>query len=238
MMGSVSPLLSVQSLCRSFPLREGVLPVLKNVSLDIRQGELLGIVGPSGAGKSTLLHLLGLLERPDSGSIFLSGEDITHAPERRRAEIRNQEMGFIFQFHHLVPEFSALENVLLPAMIGNKPLSEARKRAEELMELTGISHRRFHKPAELSGGEQQRVALCRAMLNKPKIIFADEPTGNLDSENAERVHQLFTRMREATGVSFLIVTHNDALMNITDRTLTMIDGEFSCETCRKEELIK
>ncbi len=235
---SDNPLLSAESISRSFALKEGKLRVIKELSLEIEEKELLGVIGPSGAGKSTLLHLLGLLERPDSGTISLRGEDIGTASEKRRAEIRNKEMGFIFQFHHLVPEFSALENVLLPVMIGGGNMHKAKKRAKELMEFVDISHRYNHKPTELSGGEQQRVALCRAMINSPKMVFADEPTGNLDSENAEKVHQLFSQLRESTGVSFLIVTHNEALMNITDRTLTMVDGRFSQEAHYIQKLVK
>jgi lipoprotein-releasing system ATP-binding protein len=202
----------------------GDLDVLKGVSLEIQQGEVVSIVGSSGAGKTTLLQLLGTLEKPDAGSLSIDGVVPFQLSAKKLAEFRNTSIGFIFQFHQLLPEFSAIENAILPALIQGKTASDAKKRASELFDLLGISHRLNHKPNELSGGEQQRVAVARSLINSPKVIFADEPSGNLDSQNSADLHQLFFDLRERFNQTFVIVTHNDSLANMADRKLVMQDG--------------
>ncbi len=202
----------------------GDLNVLKGVSLEIQQGEVVSIVGSSGAGKTTLLQLLGTLEKPDAGSLSIDGVVPFQLSAKKLAEFRNTSIGFIFQFHQLLPEFSAIENAILPALIQGKSASDAKKRASELFDLLGISHRLNHKPNELSGGEQQRVAVARSLINSPKVIFADEPSGNLDSQNSADLHQLFFDLRERFNQTFVIVTHNDSLANMADRKLVMQDG--------------
>lgn len=202
----------------------GDLNVLKGVSLEIQQGEVVSIVGSSGAGKTTLLQLLGTLEKPDAGSLSIDGVVPFQLSAKKLAEFRNTSIGFIFQFHQLLPEFSAIENAILPALIQGKSASDAKKRATELFDLLGISHRLNHKPNELSGGEQQRVAVARSLINSPKVIFADEPSGNLDSQNSADLHQLFFDLRERFNQTFVIVTHNDSLANMADRKLVMQDG--------------
>ncbi len=202
----------------------GYLNVLKGVSLEIQQGEVVSIVGSSGAGKTTLLQLLGTLEKPDAGSLSIDGVIPFQLSAKKLAEFRNTSIGFIFQFHQLLPEFSAIENAILPALIQGKSASDAKKRASELFDLLGISHRLNHKPNELSGGEQQRVAVARSLINSPKVIFADEPSGNLDSQNSADLHQLFFDLRERFNQTFVIVTHNDSLANMADRKLVMQDG--------------
>ncbi len=202
----------------------GTLPVLKGVDITINQGEMVSIVGSSGAGKSTLLHILGTLDRPDSGSIQVNNQDLLSMNTRDLAKFRNENMGFIFQFHHLLPEFDALENVSIPGWIANKKNAVVKERALQLLDLLGLKDRTHHKPNELSGGEQQRVAVARALINEPLIVFADEPTGNLDSTNARELHQLFTRINQEMGTSFLIVTHNEELAGLSHRTLHMKDG--------------
>jgi len=202
----------------------GTLPVLKGVDITINQGEMVSIVGSSGAGKSTLLHILGTLDRPDSGSIQVNNQDLLSMNTRDLAKFRNENMGFIFQFHHLLPEFDALENVSIPGWIANKNNAVVKERAVQLLDLLGLKDRTHHKPNELSGGEQQRVAVARALINEPLIVFADEPTGNLDSTNARELHQLFTRINREMGTSFLIVTHNEELAGLSHRTLHMKDG--------------
>ncbi len=202
----------------------GDLNVLKGVSLEIQQGEVVSIVGSSGAGKTTLLQLLGTLEKPDAGSLSIDGVVPFQLSAKKLAEFRNTSIGFIFQFHQLLPEFSAIENAILPALIQGKTASDAKKRASELFDLLGISHRLNHKPNELSGGEQQRVAVARSLINRPKVIFADEPSGNLDSQNSADLHQLFFDLRERFNQTFVIVTHNDSLANMADRKLVMQDG--------------
>ena len=202
----------------------GDLNVLKGVSLEIQQGEVVSIVGSSGAGKTTLLQLLGTLEKPDAGSLSIDGVIPFQLSAKKLAEFRNTSIGFIFQFHQLLPEFSAIENAILPALIQGKSASDAKKRASELFDLLGISHRINHKPNELSGGEQQRVAVARSLINSPKVIFADEPSGNLDSQNSADLHQLFFDLRERFNQTFVIVTHNDSLANMADRKLVMQDG--------------
>lgn len=202
----------------------GDLDVLKGVSLEIQQGEVVSIVGSSGAGKTTLLQLLGTLEKPEAGSLSIDGVVPFQLSAKKLAEFRNNSIGFIFQFHQLLPEFSAIENAILPALIQGKSASDAKKRASELFDLLGISHRLNHKPNELSGGEQQRVAVARSLINSPKVIFADEPSGNLDSQNSADLHQLFFDLRERFNQTFVIVTHNDSLANMADRKLVMQDG--------------
>jgi len=207
----------------------GLLTVLQSVSLSIQQGEFVAIAGPSGAGKSTLLHLLGSLDMPDTGSIRLLGNEILKMPKRKQAAFRNKNMGFVFQFHHLLPEFNALENVSMPLWIAGAKKKEAAEQAKAVLEIVGLSHRLQHKPGELSGGEQQRVAIARAIVHRPAVIFADEPTGNLDTANAESVHQLFFKLREEYNQTFVIVTHNTHLAAMADRTLMMKDGRIEQE---------
>lgn len=202
----------------------GDLPVLKGVDLHISQGEIVSIVGSSGAGKTTLLQILGTLEKPDSGILEVNGINPFSLSSKALSAFRNTEIGFIFQFHQLLPEFTALENAILPALIKGTSKQEAEKFAGELFELLGLSSRIHHKPAELSGGEQQRVAVARSLINRPKVIFADEPSGNLDSKNAEELHNLFFKLRDNFNQTFVIVTHNEQLASMTDRKLVMKDG--------------
>lgn len=200
------------------------LEVLKGIDLSIPQGEIVTIVGPSGAGKTTLLQIVGTLLAPDSGEVYINGREVTGLGAREQAAFRNREIGFVFQFHHLLPEFTALENVCLPAMIDGLSLDRAKVRAKELLDFMGLTARLDHKPAELSGGEQQRVAVARALINDPPLLLADEPTGNLDSENREELHALFFNLRDQMGKSFLIVTHDDSLAQRSDRVIRMQDG--------------
>ncbi len=200
------------------------LEILKGLNLEIKQGEIVSIVGSSGAGKTTLLSILGTLDRPSSGEVFINGENVSALNDKKLAAFRNQNIGFVFQFHQLLPEFTALENVCIPAFIANTSKKEAEKRAEELLDLLKLKDRIHHKPSELSGGEQQRVAVARALMNKAKVIFADEPSGNLDSVNAQELHQLFFTLRDNFHQTFVIVTHNQDLAKLADRTLVMKDG--------------
>lgn len=205
----------------------GSLQVLKGVDLHINKGEVVSVVGASGAGKTTLLQILGTLDRqsnPAQSDLKVSGVEVTELGDKALARFRNEHIGFIFQFHQLLPEFTALENVCIPAYIKKTPPAEAEKRAAELLEFLGLGERLHHKPSELSGGEQQRVAVARALINNPSVILADEPSGNLDSESAEVLHKLFFRLREEFGQTFVIVTHNEELAEMADRKLTMIDG--------------
>jgi lipoprotein-releasing system ATP-binding protein len=202
----------------------GKLEVLKSVNVEIKQGEVVSITGPSGAGKSTLLQLLGTLDIPQNGSVSYDGVELSSLKSRKLASFRNQNIGFIFQFHHLLPEFTAIENVCMPAFILGMSKKEAKVRAEELLELLGLKGRMEHKPNELSGGEQQRVAVARALMNNPKVIFADEPSGNLDTDNAEELHKLFFKLRDELGQTFVIVTHNERLAAMADRVIQMKDG--------------
>jgi len=202
----------------------GNLEVLKGVNLLVNEGEIVSIVGSSGAGKSTLLHILGTLDTPDSGSIIINQEPIHTLKSRKLADFRNHQIGFIFQFHHLLPEFNALENVCIPGWIAGKNKKKLKDDAANLLELLGLGNRKENKPNELSGGEQQRVAVARALINQPKIIFADEPTGNLDSANAKELHHLFLELRSRLQQTFLIVTHNEELAAISDRVIKMQDG--------------
>jgi lipoprotein-releasing system ATP-binding protein len=200
------------------------LQVLKGIDLSIKQGEIVSIVGASGAGKSTLLQILGTLDKPDSGSVLIDNEDITKLSEKNLASFRNTKIGFIFQFHNLLGEFTALENVCMPAFIAGKDEKEAKQKATELLEMLGLADKANNLPSQLSGGEQQRTAVARALINEPSIIFADEPSGNLDSKNAQELHQLFFTLREKLNQTFVIVTHNEELANMADYKLVMQDG--------------
>lgn len=200
------------------------LQVLKGIDIHIAEGEFVSIVGKSGAGKSTLLHLLGTLDTPDAGTIEIKGIDIAALPQKELAHFRNQHIGLIFQFHNLLPEFTALENVCLPAWIGKKDKNTTQQKATELLQLLELGNRLDHKPAQLSGGEQQRVAVARALINEPAIVFADEPTGNLDSKTATELHQLFLKLKQEINQTFVVVTHNTELADMADRKLTMRDG--------------
>ena len=204
------------------------LHVLKGVDFSISKGEIVSIVGPSGAGKTTLLHILGTLDHPsgNTNELIINTTNVMTLKDKALAKFRNEHIGFIFQFHQLLPEFTALENVCIPAFIKNTPKSEAEKRAKELLDFLGLKNRYDHKPNELSGGEQQRVAVARALINNPDLIFADEPSGNLDTESAENLHNLFFKLRDEFGQTFVIVTHNEDLANMADRKLTMVDGKI------------
>jgi len=201
--------------------------VLKEISLDIVKGKITIIVGASGAGKSTLLHLLGGLDRPDYGEVIFEDQNIFKLSDDKLAKFRNLNIGFVFQFHHLLPEFSAIENVIIPQMIDGKSFSQAKQKSNELLKIVGLTERIDHKPAELSGGEQQRVAVARAMANNPKIIFADEPTGNLDSKNSEEIHKLILNLKSDMGMTFVIVTHNPSLVELADILYEIKDGKIS-----------
>ncbi|MEZ0609369.1 ABC transporter ATP-binding protein [Fibrella sp. WM1] len=214
------PILHATNLRRAY----GPLPVLNDVSLTIDAGEVVSIVGASGAGKSTLLHILGTLDRPDGGSVTLAGQDVFSLNDKQLARFRNEQIGFVFQFHNLLPEFTALENVAIPGFIAGRNENEVRQRAAELLSRLGLTDRQQHFPAQLSGGEQQRVAVARALINQPAVVFADEPSGNLDSRNAEELHQLFFDLRDAFGQTFIIVTHNETLATLADRSVTLRDG--------------
>jgi len=204
--------------------RYASLQVLKGIDLNINKGEIVSIVGASGAGKSTLLHILGTLDQPDAGSLIIDGQDVTQLGERPLATFRNEKIGFIFQFHNLLGEFSALENVCMPSFIGGKGDKAVRERAEELLVMLGLKDRINNLPSQMSGGEQQRTAVARALMNSPAIIFADEPSGNLDSKNAQELHELFFTLRDKFQQTFVIVTHNEELANMADRKLIMQDG--------------
>lgn len=202
----------------------GNLQVLRGLSLDIPTAELVAIVGPSGAGKSTLLQLMGTLDKPDRGEVFFNGQSVFALSDSALADFRNRQIGFVFQQHHLLPEFTAEENVLLPAMISGKITAEKKTYAHELFELLGVTARKDHKPAALSGGEQQRFAVARALINKPAVLLADEPSGNLDTHNARELHQLFLTLREKYKQTIVVVTHNMALAELADRKITLVDG--------------
>ncbi|MES2063863.1 MAG: ABC transporter ATP-binding protein [Bacteroidota bacterium] len=202
----------------------GKLHILKGVDLEVKRGEIVTIVGASGAGKSSLLNILGTLDNPDSGQLFINNIEVSKLNNKNLSAFRNQKIGFIFQFHHLLVEFNAIENVCIPAFIAGVPRAEAEKKARELLEMLGLGDRTTHKPAELSGGEQQRVAVARALINDPALIFADEPSGNLDSKNALELHELFIKLRNDFNQTFVIVTHNQELSDMSDRTILMKDG--------------
>jgi lipoprotein-releasing system ATP-binding protein len=204
----------------------GDLSILKGVDLTVASGEVISIVGSSGAGKTTLLQILGTLDRPDAGELIIDGVNPFTLSSKGLADFRNTSIGFIFQFHQLLPEFTALENAMLPALIGGKSKKEAEERAQHLFQKLNIGHRTTHKPSELSGGEQQRVAVCRSLMNQPAVIFADEPSGNLDTKNAQELHELFFQLREEFKQTFVIVTHNESFAQMADRSLVMRDGNF------------
>lgn len=213
-------MIDIKDIKKSF----GSLQVLRGVNLHIDKGEVISIVGPSGAGKTTLLQLIGALDRPTSGSILFNGRDLASMSDKQLATFRNRQIGFVFQFHQLLPEFTALENIIIPALIAGRSRSETEKEAMELLGIMGLQERAGHKPSELSGGENQRVAVARALINKPALILADEPSGSLDSKNKEELHKLFFELRARYGQTFLIVTHDEELARTTDRTIRMVDG--------------
>lgn len=215
-------MIDIKGIKKSF----GSLEVLKGIDLHIDKGEVVSIVGPSGAGKTTLLQIIGTLDRPDTGTITIDGIDVSKLSSKKLSDFRNQHIGFVFQFHQLLPEFTAIENIMIPAYIAGVSHREARQRAEELLEFMGLSDRASHKPNELSGGEKQRVAVARALINHPAVILADEPSGSLDSKNKEELHQLFFDLRDKFGQTFVIVTHDEQLASITDRTIHMRDGQL------------
>ena len=219
-------MIEIKGIRKSF----GSLEVLKGIDLKINKGEVVSIVGPSGAGKTTLLQIIGTLDRADSGTVVVDGIDTGSMKASRLAEFRNRHVGFVFQFHQLLPEFTAIENIMIPAYIAGRPTKEVRQRAEELLDFMGLSDRANHKPSELSGGEKQRVAVARALVNNPAVILADEPSGSLDSRNKAELHQLFFDLRDRFGQTFVIVTHDEQLASITDRTITMRDGQLEHDT--------
>ena len=211
----------------------GTLEVLKGVSLDVAQGEVVSIVGASGAGKTTLLQIIGTLSRPDGGRVEIDGRDVSALGDRALSQFRNERIGFVFQFHHLLAEFTAFENVCIPGLIGRRPRADVERRASELLDMMGLAARRDHKPGQLSGCEQQRVAIARALVNSPAVLLADEPSGNLDSHNRDEIHRLFFDLRERLGQTVVIVTHDENLAAMADRKITMSDGLIlGCETVR------
>jgi lipoprotein-releasing system ATP-binding protein len=215
-------MIEIQGITKSF----GELQVLKGIDLIIYKGEVVSVVGPSGAGKTTLLQIMGTLDKADCGSVVINGIELGNLKEKELSTFRNKQIGFVFQFHQLLPEFTALENVMIPALIGGMSSEKAMKKAKETLAFLGLAERASHKPAELSGGEKQRVAVARALINDPAVIFADEPSGSLDSKNKEELHQLFFDLRDKLGQTFVIVTHDEDLALLTDRTIHMVDGRI------------
>ena len=218
-------MIKIENITKSF----GNLQVLKGIELEIGNGEIVSIVGPSGAGKTTLLQIIGTLDKADSGKVIIDDVDTGKLSKKKLSDFRNKNIGFVFQFHQLLPEFTALENIMIPAFIAGTSAKEAKKRAKELLEFMNLSDRADHKPNQLSGGEKQRVAVARALINKPSVILADEPSGSLDSKNKEELHQLFFQLREKFGQTFVIVTHDEGLANICDRKVEMRDGQISID---------
>lgn len=213
-------MITIKNITKSF----GSLQVLKGIDLTVSKGEVVSIVGPSGAGKTTLLQIIGTLDKADTGSVIIDGQDITKLSQSKLADFRNQHIGFVFQFHQLLPEFSAIENIMIPALIAGVSRREAKQKAMSLLTMLGLADRAEHKPSQLSGGEKQRVAVARALVNNPAVVLADEPSGSLDTKNKEELHQLFFELRDQLGQTFVIVTHDEALAAITDRTIHMRDG--------------
>ena len=222
-------MIRIENLTKSF----GNLQVLKGVSLNIKKGEVISIVGPSGAGKTTLLQLIGTLDKPTGGTILFNGEDVGRMGSNRLSTFRNRHIGFVFQFHQLLPEFTALENITIPALIAGRKRKEAETEAMELLRIMGLEERAQHKPSEMSGGENQRVAVARALINHPDVILADEPSGSLDSKNKEELHKLFFSLRDKFGQTFIIVTHDEGLASYTDRTIRMVDGMIETENVKR-----
>lgn len=225
----MSELLKCRNLGKIFNEGHNQVEVLKSVSFSIAKAEQVAIVGSSGSGKSTLLHLLGALDKPSSGQVWFEQQDIFAFSANQQAQFRNQSLGFVYQFHHLLPEFSALENVAMPLLIAKQPLKQAQQQAQAMLAKVGLAHRASHKPAELSGGERQRVAIARALVNQPKLVLADEPTGNLDHKTGESIYQLLRELREQLHTSFVVVTHDVSLANKLDRSLSLIDGVLQAE---------
>ena len=215
-------MIKVESIVKSF----GALTVLKGITVEIPERKVVAIVGPSGAGKTTLLQIMGTLSQPDKGKVLYNGTDVTALNDTQLARFRNSHIGFVFQLHHLLPEFTALENVCMPALIAGKSMTDASNRAKELLDFLGLSHRVSHKPSELSGGEQQRVAVARALINNPMVVLADEPSGNLDSHNKEELHRLFFHLRDTFGQTFVVVTHDKELARMADLQISMNDGQL------------
>ncbi len=222
-------MIDIKGITKSF----GSLQVLKGIDLHIERGEVVSIVGPSGAGKTTLLQIIGTLDHPDSGSIVVNGINVGNLSTNKISDFRNNHLGFVFQFHQLLPEFPAMENIMIPAFIGGKKTGEAHRRAEELLDFMGLADRSTHKPNELSGGEKQRVAVARALMNNPAVILADEPSGSLDSKNKDELHKLFFELRDRFGQTFVIVTHDESLASLTDRTIYLRDGQIIETNCNE-----
>lgn len=223
-------MIEIKGITKSF----GSLEVLKGIDLHINKGEVVSIVGPSGAGKTTLLQIMGTLDKADSGTIVIDGTDVSNLSAKKLSEFRNRHLGFVFQFHQLLPEFTAIENIMIPAYIAGESTKVARQKAEDLLKFMGLSNRAGHKPAELSGGEKQRVAVARALINNPSVILADEPSGSLDTKNKEELHNLFFELRDKFGQTFAIVTHDEGLAQITDRTIHLKDGQILSDVSRME----